>query len=77
MAATERGIWLTTDSFLYGVGGYLGRFRRKHTKKIVWQTRQKWEDNIKMDVKKKGLELWTEFIPLRTGSQWRDLVNMG
>ena len=45
--------------------------------KTAWQTRRKWECNIKMDDKKTGWELWNEFIPLRAGSQWRDLANTG
>jgi hypothetical protein len=27
------------------------------------------EDNIKMDPKEKGCEIWTEFVCIRTGSE--------
>jgi hypothetical protein len=43
----------------------VGKSERKRIHRV---SRRRWEDNIKMDLREIGLEVWIGFIWLRTGT---------
>jgi hypothetical protein len=45
--------------------------RRPEGKRPHGRTRRRWEDNVKMDVKEIGLEVWIGFVRFRIGTGGR------
>jgi hypothetical protein len=57
-----------------------GTFRvlvgKSEGRRSLERPRHRWDDNIKMDLKEGGWEVWTGFIWLRIGTSGVALVNM-
>jgi hypothetical protein len=37
-------------------------------KRLLWRIKHRWKDNIKTDVKKQGMRMWTGFVRIGLGA---------
>jgi len=53
---------------VWGIGAYMVSVGKREVMRPLGRPSHRWEDNIKMDLKKKMMRSWTGLILLRVGA---------